>query len=457
MTFPLPTSISEGIETNWASDPKSLKKLRQAFIQTQFIEQSVEEDSTAQRLAQIAQVLGRSATNESTAYENGAVTTGATSSASQLTRQVERALTQVLGRAPGRGTDGFIQALNAAFPSNGNGQVMSKPARSVVSLYSSSSAETGKSLTGQLSVEQANLHRQASILVADALRVLENIESFEPTADRDAVEALRSLVQAQLNSLAEEFGRLDEPRRDRVNILFKTLRQSLQQLGQISRLSSETGINPNLVTTEDESQVAAFELVKSYASTLYEIWKKYTENTESERVSGNYSERLSHVSVMLPVIADSNASLMAAMDSVGFTESERRANVAAFNNLGDSSFTLNFDVLLQPFRLTLPDITINDFSEWIDRFTTLEAPSILSTSGRYGLEFVTDQADTLFWVIGLLWYYFKNNNDAKGRYLGRILSFDRVNQCLNELIFQLNALADLSVPLSEPVRPSGKP
>ncbi|HEY9830855.1 MAG TPA: hypothetical protein V6D26_09755 [Stenomitos sp.] len=455
-------SISEGIKTHWASDPESLKKLRQAFIQTQFIEHSVGDDSdlTAQQLAQIAQVLSRTATNESTAYENGAVTTSATSSASQLTRQVERALTQVLGRAPGRGTDGFIQALNAAFPTNGKGQVMSTPARSVVSLYSSSTTETGKFLTGQLSVEQANLHRQASILVADALRVLENMESFEPTADQDAVEALRSLVQAQFNSLAEEFGRLDEPRRDRVNILFKTLQHSLQQLGRISRLSSDRGINPNLVTTEDEAQVAAFELVKSYASTLDEIWKKYTKITGSERVSGSYSERLSRVSVMLPVIADSNASLMAAMDSVGFTESERRSSAAAFNSLRETPFPVSDlsveDISLQGLFLTLPNITINDFSEWIDRFTTLEAPSILSTSGRYGLEFVTDQADTLFWVIGLLWYYFKNNNDAKGRYLGRILSFDRVNQCLTELIFQLNALADLSVPPSETVLLSGE-
>ncbi|NEQ25824.1 MAG: hypothetical protein F6K28_43570, partial [Microcoleus sp. SIO2G3] len=427
MTFPLPTSIPQGIETNWASDPESLKKLRQAFIQTQFIEQSVDGNSTAQQLAQIAQVLGRSASNESTAYENGAVTTSATSSASQLTRQVERALTQVLGRAPGRGTDGFMQALNAAFPTNGKGQVMSTPARSVVSLYSSSSTETGKSLTGQLSVEQANLHRQASIIVADALRVLENMESFEPTADQDAVEALRSLVQAQFNSLAEEFGRLDEPRRDRVNILFKTLQQSLQQLGIISGLGSDTGINPNLVTTEDESQVAAFELVKSYASTLEEIWKKYTQITGSERVSGSYSDRLSRVSVMLPVIADSNASLMAAMDSVGFTESERRSNAAAFNSLTEATFNLNLSnpngqiITTDPsatinqlgrIDLTLPNITVNDFSDWIDRFTTLEAPSLLSTSGRYGLEFVTDQADTLFWVIGLLWYYFKTQNDA---------------------------------------------
>jgi hypothetical protein len=362
-----------------------------------------------------------------------------------------------------------------------------RPSRSTVSNQASDAiaSTNGKAVTGQLSVEQANLYRQASILITDALRVLEGFESYDPSADIDAVEALRSLAQAQLTSLMEEFGRLDEPRPARVNIYFNTLDRTLDQLGEAAQLNSNRSFN-NLVTTEDEAQVAAYELVKNYVKTLKGVWSTFTGKSEAETISTGFSERLSRVSVMLPVVADSNASLMAAMDSIGFTESERRSDAALFSTLGtdpivlqapsrrggdtltsgtatdNPSFSLssslsNEEIQLlrrligtsEPLSIELPDITVNDFSEWVDRFTSVEAPSILAASGRFGLEFVTDQADTLFWVIGLVLLYLKDpTKTAKGRMLGRILAFDRVEQCLNELIFQLNALADLGVPES---------
>jgi len=222
---------------------------------------------TARQLDKIAQTLSRTASNEPTAYENGSSNTSATSVQSILTRQVERALTQVLGRSPGRGSDSFVKALNSAFPVVTNGKIAITPSRSIVSNGSSDNhSSTNGTLTGQLSVEQANLYRQASILVADALRVLEGFESFDPVADVDAVEALRSLVQAQLNSLVEEFGRLDEPRSARVNIYFSTLERSLNQLGDAAQLGDQNARRSfdNLVTIEDEAQVAAYELVKNY-------------------------------------------------------------------------------------------------------------------------------------------------------------------------------------------------
>jgi hypothetical protein len=64
------------------------------------------------------------------------------------------------------------------------------------------------------------------------------------------------------------------------------------------------------VTAEDEAQVAGYELLINYVKTLQDIWQRYAATTESEtKITGRYSERLSRVNVMLPVIADSNASL----------------------------------------------------------------------------------------------------------------------------------------------------
>jgi hypothetical protein len=215
------------------------------------------------------------------------------------------------------------------------------------------------------------------------------------------------------------------------------------------------------VTLSDETQVAGFELLTNYAKTLRDIFEKFRDtNVVETTVTGRYSERLSRSYIMLPVIADSNTSFMAAMDSIGFTASERRSDAALFSILGSpqknnrppNATTIDLPLfsisesaaeLDATFSLLLPDITVNDFNEWVERFATIEAPSILSASGQFGLDFVTDQADTLFWVIGIVLDAVKDQSNSL--LLNKVISFERVQQTLSELLFQLDTLADLGV------------
>jgi hypothetical protein len=471
MAFPFPATSSRTFT------PTELQSLRQSLIDNAIIQpRGPQGDLVAEQLAQITQVLSRTATNETTTYENGVVSTSATGTSNLLTRQVDRAITQVLGRSPGQGSAGFMKALYGAFPTAANGQVMLTPARSMVSLYSPYGTEkqiysdgggfggyagsNSNGLGGQLSVEQANLYRQASVIATDALRVLAGIEPFDPTADVDAVEALRTLVQSQINTLVEEFGRIDEPRPDRVNVYFNTLLINVNQMGDRARLSSSrTGFSGSSglivfpVTAEDEAQIAALDLLKNYINTLKNIWIDFLGTSPSEALSNNYSERLTRVNILLPVIASSNTSFMAAMDSVGLTESERRSDAALFTSINSDSFPLSIDGSSVPGgeigSVSLSNITVNDFNEWVDRFTTIEAPSILATSGRFGLDFVTDQADTLFWVIGFVLDAINIRSGPNGTtsetFLETFLKFERVKQTLNELVFQLDTLADFAV------------
>lgn len=463
-----------------------LQKMRQFLLNRLFKQQTVSKDETAQQLAQIAQILGRSAGNEPTIYDNGSFRSSASGNANALVQQVERALTQVLGRTPGRGTDGFMTALNSAFPTDAYGKVMTMPARSVVSLagngnYSTvgdgfyspaslgnypaggngySSAPSDSTGVGQLSVEQANLYRQASINAVDALRVLEALQPFDPIADIDAVEALRALIRSQINTLVDEFGRIDEPRRERVDTYLDTLDRSIVQLGEQARLIDRAGATEVFpVTLSDETQVAGFELLRNYVGTLRAIFEQFVvTNTVETTVTGRYSERLSRSYILLPVLSDSNTSFMAAMDSIGFTASERRSDAALFSILGtprigtephnETSIDLPLfsTTDLDEFRVFLPDITVNDFNEWVERFATIEAPSLLSASGQFGLDFVTDQADTLFWVLGIVLSEIKRVDPNKSSLLlDKVLSFERVQQTLSEFLFQLDTLADLGV------------
>src|SRR5215469_9412468 len=96
------------------------------------------DDTTNQILNDIANSFSRFAAFQQTAFDKGASLSSGSSDANTMERQVQRAITQVLGRAPGRGVTSFMNALNSAFPaqsSNEGPQVAFTPSRSMVSLY----------------------------------------------------------------------------------------------------------------------------------------------------------------------------------------------------------------------------------------------------------------------------------------------------------------------------------
>jgi hypothetical protein len=393
----------------------------------------------------LANTFSRYAQTQKTSYEDLRPTrTSATSTTNLLERQVSNAIAQVLGRSPGSSPTSFISALKDAFPTSNDGKVSFTPSRSAVSLYSQNgytptmTGEMSAGLVGQLSAEQAALYRQASVIVADAIKVLAGLQPFVPEAEMDKVDALRAMIQSEIKMLVDEFGRIDEPRADRVNTYFNQLKGSnghLTQFGERAFLDRRLAIP---TTVEDEAQIAGFELLKNYVGILSNIWNNY-QGTASSPKSLNYPEfslRLSRASVLLPVIAEGNANFMSALDSIGFTETERRSSASRFTTLGKS----------QP-GLPLPDITVNDLNEWIDRFASLEGPANLADSGQYGLEFVTDQAHDLFKVFVPIVAFIRTTNQSNLNRLpivAQALLHERVSWALDDLNNQLNALADLA-------------
>jgi hypothetical protein len=408
------------------------------------------DNSRNDALINLANTFSRYASTQATAYDNGAARTSATSLGNTLERQVERALSQVLGRAPGRGAGGFTAALNAAYPVNGTGQIAGTPSRSAVSLYSPAGGSQANSiaagLAGQLSSGQATLYRQTSIIAADAIKVLESLQPFVPEADLDRVNALRSLVRADIQSLVEETGRIDEPRVERVDSYHAALNGAnghLRLFGQRAFLDRRLATP---ATTDDETQIAGFELLVNYAGILRTIWNKYKLPKNSVDFP-MFSERLARSSVLLPVIAEGNANFMAAMDSIGFTENERRSSATKFSTLGTG-------------RPRLPDMTVNDLNEWIDHFATRDGPAALADSGQYGLEFITAQADQLFWVIVPILAFIKTTGTPTLNSLpvvAQALAHERVSWALDDMFNQIDALADLSAPRDTGPRPRTTP
>jgi hypothetical protein len=400
---------------------------------------------TEQAVVQLANSFSRYAQTQTTYVdEAGPSRPSASGSANLLERQVSRAIAQVLGRAPGSSPDSFIRAINDVFPTQTDGQISLTPSRSAVSLYGQNGQTNGSlnggmtaGLVGQLSAEQATLYRQASVVAMDALKVLQGLQPFVPEADLDKVEALRSLVGAEINSLVEEFGRVDEPRSQRVETYFDQLRGVN---GHVTQLGDRAFLDRRRVvptTLDDEAQVAGYELLVNYVRILREVWNNYQGNTQSSK-SLRYPEfslRLSRASVLLPVIAEGNNNWMAALDSIGFTETERRSSASRFTTLGSDS------------KLALPDMTVNDLNEWLDHFASLDGPRYLADAGQYGLEFVTDQADRLFWVMVPILAFTKTQltiNLGGLPIVVQALNHERVSWALDDLVNQLKALADLA-------------
>jgi hypothetical protein len=407
-------------------------------------------DPTAAVLTNLFGSFQRFAGNQQTAYDNGSVGSSATSTANQLERQVERAITQVLGRAPGRGADAFINALNDTFPVSSDGrQIVFTPSRSAVNLYNSNGNGNPNGLAGQLSAQQAALYRQTSIVAGDALKILASLKSFVPDADAERVESLRMVISSEIKALVDEFGRIDEPRPERVKAYLDGLATHIAELGDRAFLN-----DPTLVATvDDEAQTTGFELLRNYIRTMRTAWNEFNRPDRPQRFT-SLSERLERANVLLPILAQGNTDLEDALDSVGLTGSERRSRAVKFSTLAVPIVGLRANpgsgddrvfATTNPIGNWLPNITVNDLTDWLDRFSNTEGPSMLSDSGEYGLDFVTTQADQLFWTIAPIIAQLQvASTSTNPSTLARILLNERVRWALDNLLSQLQATADLA-------------
>lgn len=441
----------------------SLQSLRAGVLAQLFVPTAAvgapQPDANTPILNDIANSFSRFAAYQQTAFDKGVARSSSNNDSSIMSRQVQSAINQVLGRGTGGGSS-FIAALNSAFPTvvtSDGPQVIPMPSRSMVSLYQPggssngtyTAGSTGSALipangyatvaanaySGTLSAPQANLYREASIIANDSLRVLASLTPILPEAIPEQVEGLRALVSSEINSLVVEFGRVDEPRKERVLSYFASLRTNLTDFGR--RAFLDRSIPPT--TVDDEAQLAGFALLRSYVGTLRNAWDTYY-NYISSSSHPSLSEQVDYASILLPVVAQVNNDFAAALDSVDYPETERRTQASRFTRLA----TLLSRLHIPPGSLS--NITVYDLTEWIDRYASIEGPNILADSGQYGLDFISDQANQLFWVIAPVIAILKaneNNTVTDSLMLVQVLSNERVRFALNTLLSQMNELANL--------------
>ncbi|MCY7277235.1 MAG: hypothetical protein LH702_26770, partial [Phormidesmis sp. CAN_BIN44] len=329
-------------------------------------------------------------------YENGTGQPSATTTANRLVRQVDSAIAQAFRKAPGRVSANFVEALDAAFPNPNNGQLMTLPVRSETVPLNPNGFSRGKSLE-EFSTRQLGLYRQTSVIATDALKLLDELRTFVSQADKERFEALRSLVQSQIMSLVEEFGRADEPRSARVLSTLRSLQEYVIELGEQGQFN-----DPLLAATiDDEDQITKFDVLTNYIKLMSRSWADYHNTEKSGRVY-SISERADRARVLLPIVSQANQDLSNALESVGLSATERRSRACLFTTLQSPAIELLTgqdvtSIAENDVSAWLPDITVSDLQDWLNRFSTMEAPSALTSV--YGIDFVTDLSDRLFWTI----------------------------------------------------------
>jgi hypothetical protein len=208
------------------------------------------------------------------AESTGGVGGGGGATGSFAAQRVSKVVAQVLGRSIGRDPKSFMAALTAAFPEGKDGQIVLEPVRAVVNL------EVER---GQLAASQGTLFREVQLIVNDALKILDGLHSITFQTDKEKAEALTEIVRSEFSSLMGEAGRVDRPRKSRVEEIFAQLLgldgTSPTPQSHLGRLRRELGLKlqdmiplssavTDLVTSEEAQQVASMTLLDQYAGTL---------------------------------------------------------------------------------------------------------------------------------------------------------------------------------------------
>jgi len=307
---------------------------------------------------------------------------------STAARKVSQTVAHILGRPTGGDPKSFLAALTAAFPEK-DGQIVQTPVRAVVSL------EVER---GLLAASQGTLFHQVQLIVNDALKILDGLHSISPDSDAEEAGALTEIVRQEFTSLIGEAGRVDRPRKGRID---ETLGQLLgtNGNGHLKQLQGELGLDavdeiPTaslsgaadsvgfVVTSEEAQLVASMNLLIQYGETLSRYFQDFFETSVGlDPRNGSFSGRLAFVSLLFSVVAASVREVENDMDAVDFSEAERR-----------TAFII--DPTVSAVNGVRSRISVDGILSWVESFALEEGPDLIAKSGRIGLDRVLEIVNT---------------------------------------------------------------
>jgi hypothetical protein len=317
---------------------------------------------------------------------------GAAGDGGSLTRTAQSAIRDLLGwRYRSNDPKGFVAALNKAVD-------LKQIEGHVESSWKARPFMVQADL-GEVTGAQASIYERSRVAVDHALPQLDMLKSLRADADDESTESVRSMVRSSLTELVTELGNVGGPRVQRVNDYFERLlgvpvdpldKSALKKVvkrpekvkGILGLLRRRFGLDRRLVLTVDEERnFTNFLILVDYTTSLLQTWvaqRDYvTRNSDRDPFLGTQLVRLSQ---MLNVIGEQVHEAYDAMDSVNFGAAERAVVEISYDKE--------------------PGITVGELLEWVEHFTTIEAPQLIEDSGKDG---VREVGVTLARLERLIW------------------------------------------------------
>jgi hypothetical protein len=297
---------------------------------------------------------------------NGSSSSTSGNGVTSITRTAKQTIRDVLGwRYRTDDAKGFLAALNKSFSL--------KEVEGHIEWEWKAQSYMVQADMGEITGAQASVYKQATVLLENALPLLDGVTPLRTDADAEDTEAMRAIVRTEMTELVGELGIIGGPRVQRVDSFFEKLIGPLLPMpsfdpehvkGQLARLRQRFGLTRARVNTITEEQnLTNFLILVDYVNSLYQSWnsKRAFFNGTAEPFLGT---QLVLLSELLDAILEQLQETYDAMDSVFFGPAER-----------------------QTTEIPLADgpMTVTEILSWVENFAAVEGRQLIQEGGKDGV------------------------------------------------------------------------
>jgi hypothetical protein len=276
-------------------------------------------------------------------------------------------------------------------------------------------------LAGGLSGAQASLYSRAKYALDQSLPLLDGLTPLDPDVDLEEAEAARQVVRSQMTELVNEFAFPSGPRISRVNQYFALLlfvpahihqtnppftvvtdpdkiQGNLGNLRNVFGLATQvyknarlnaagvvvswgTASASNLINTlSDEQNATNYRILADYLTSLALSWISNYQFFIINTGQPFFGTQLVLISRQLQVVAEMVDEVRFTMDSVFLGPAERQTMLLHFPGANP--------------------IFLEDLLLWIQSLAQVEGPSLIQTSGKFGVAQVVQIATSQLNLVG---------------------------------------------------------
>jgi hypothetical protein len=271
-------------------------------------------------------------------------------------------------------------------------------------------------LGGGITGAQASLYHRAKTAIQDGIQLLNGLTPLKPSADRENMEATRSIIRTEMQELLAELGARGGPRILRVDNLFQLLlgenldSSNQRPDGQLKKLAEYFGlVRGQINTVEEEQNYSNFLTLKDYLQSLRRSWVDYKQTQHSS--AGAYiGTQLVRLSQALAVVAESVQEVYRIMELFFLGSEERLSVYIDFTRARAEEKDMAVPCGFPRPAFPLPDgtgyplaetaklgdsMSLEGLLNWVWRFATEEGPILAKSGGKLGIRVISETSDRL--------------------------------------------------------------